>query len=106
MWEVSGNDLKMTEAEFGVALPMTIKGLDITAEDSLRFTIKKVINGAVVLGKDFSGVSDNEVDLIFSEEDSALLSPGTYVYSLDVYRSGQFRLTLVEASKFKVGDKA
>lgn len=106
MWVVSGNDLKMTENDFGVALPITIKGVMLGDLDSLKFTFKDRMNGDTLLEKDFGGFGGNTVNLEFTEEESALFPVGVYVYRLDWYQDGNFMCNLIESALLRVGDKA
>ena len=106
MWVVNGNDIKMTEGDFGVELPITIRGTTLTASDSVGVTIKSKLNGEVVLTKSFSSITDNTVNLSFTEEESGLLKVGAYIYSLDWYQSGVFLCNIIPRSVFEVVEKA
>ena len=49
---------------------------------------------------------ENTIPLAFTEEESALLSVGTYYYALDWYQNGAFLCNIIPASTLKVVDKA
>lgn len=101
MWNVIGINLQMTEGDFGVALPITISGVTLGAQDSVRFTLKQ--NGETIITKDFTNITANTVQLTFSEIETPRL--GAYVYSLDWYQSGTFMCNIVPCAAFKVVDK-
>lgn len=106
MWYTSGNNISMAEGDFGIDLPITISGTTFVASDSLKLTIKDVLNGSVILEKDFTNIQQNTITLTLSSSESALLSVGKYVYSLDWYQSGQFLCNIIPISIFKVVEKA
>ena len=106
MWGVVGNNLTMTEADFGVGLKTTLKGISFSNGDSIRFTFKDKANGETILTKEITTVTNNQFTLILSQADSLLLPIGTYVYSADWYKEGNFMCCIVEQATLKVGDKA
>lgn len=106
MWAVNGQDLKMTEGDWGIQLPVTIDGTTLTANDELKLTIKTAINGDIVVEKTFSNISQNTVNLVFTAQESALFSVGTYVYALDWFQNGAFVCNIIPAAMFKVVEKA
>ena len=106
MWVVSGQDLKMTEGDYGVELPVKIVGTTLGNLDSVKFTIKTAMNGATLLEKLFSNISENTVGLQLTEAESEDLKVGGYVYALDWYQSGVFMCNIIPCANFKVVDKA
>lgn len=106
MWNVNGNDLRMTEGDWGVELPIKINGTTFANSDEIIFTLKDEKNGNVVLTKTFTNIAQNTVTLEITEEESATLKVGAYVYSLDWFQDGAFLCNIVPASCFKVVDKA
>ena len=106
MFIANGTQLRMAEGDYGIALPTVVSGTTLGAQDSLRFTFKSRVNAETILVKDYPSPVQNTVQLEFTEAESALFSPGGYVYSLDWYQSGSFMCCLVEAGQFIVGDKA
>lgn len=106
MWFVQGNNLQMAEGDFGMELPVTVSGVTLGENDSLLFTFKDNANGNTILTKQFSNVSQNTVNLVFSSSESALFSVGIYVYSLDWYQSGHFMCNIILRSTLQVVDKA
>ena len=105
MWAVIGNDLKMTEGDYGLQLPVTISGTTFTASDEVMFTLKDRVNGSTILTKTFANIEDNTFNLELTEAESAQLSVGKYVYSLDWYQNGNFMCNIVPVASFKVGEK-
>lgn len=106
MWVVNGCDLKMTEGDWGLELPVTINDVTFSQNDEILFTLKDEMNGNTVLTKNFSDIVENTITLAFTEEESALLSVGTYYYALDWYQNGAFLCNIIPASTLKVVDKA
>ena len=106
MWGAVGNNLTMTEKDFGVGLKTTLKGIPFTNGDSILFTFKDKMNGNTILTKEFTDIQDNQFSLVLTQADSLLLPIGNYVYSADWYREGSFMCCLVEQATLKVGDKA
>ena len=106
MWNVSGVNLQMTEGDYGVALPITIAGTTLGAQDSIKLTFKTAVNGDEILSKTFDGITDNTVSLELTEEESALFPVGGYVYCLDWYQNGNFRCNIIPCATLKVVDKA
>lgn len=106
MWNVNGQNLTMTEGDWGIQLPVTISGTTLTANDELKFTIKTSINGEAIVSKNYSNISENTVNLELTEAESALLPVGTYVYLLDWYQDGAFMCNIIPSALFKVVEKA
>ena len=78
MWNVTGTNLQMAEGDYGIALPVTISGITLTENDSIRFTFKTSPNGETVLTKEYANISQNTLQLVLSEAESALLPVGSY----------------------------
>lgn len=106
MWSGTATRLQMVEGDFGLALPFTVSGIELGASDCLKFTFKKSTNGSTILEKAFEGITDNTVRLEFTEEESALFSPGAYVFSLDWYQAGDFLGNIIDNGSLRVVDKA
>ena len=105
-WNVTGQNLSIVEGDFGIALPVEIGGVTLGAQDSIKLTFKAAVNGEAILAKEFDGIIDNTVSLELTEEETALLPVGAYVYSLDWYQSGNFMCNIIPSASFKVVDKA
>lgn len=103
MWIASGTSLTMTEGDYGVRIPFNFADIAFSADDTIRFTFKTVPNASVVLTKDF--VATDETALIFTAEETSLFPVGSYVYSVDWFRSGTFLYNLIANASFKVVDK-
>ena len=106
MWVVNGQDLKMCEGDWGVELPITITGATFAAADEVKLTIKTAVNGDVILTKTFTNISQNTVNLELTAAESALLSVGTFAYSLDWYQEGAFLCNIIPSAHLRVVDKA
>ena len=106
MWYVSGNNLQMTEGDYGLALPVTVNGTTFSAGDEVLFTFKDAVNGTTILTKTYSNIQANTVSLELTAEESAKFPVGQYVYSLDWYQSGAFMCNIIPSATLKVVDKA
>lgn len=109
MWELinkNGNDVSMIEGEYGLALPITLKDTAVSPSDTVKIEIKSGKNGETILTKEYTGITDSKVYLVLSEEDSAKLPVGSYVYNLDWYLDGIFNGTVINGARIKVVGKA
>ncbi len=100
-WTVEDNEITMCEGDYGIDLPITITGVELTDADSLMITIRETINapGDPVLVKSFTEA------LSLSADDTLQLPVGKYVYSLDWYKNDQFMCNIIPKAPFKVVDK-
>ena len=105
MWLVNGNNLQMSEEDFGVALSASFVGATLTVNDVLRFTFKDKPNGETILEKEYIA-TNNQFSIVLTKEESKLFPPGKYVFSVKWYQSESFMCCLVENGTFKVGDVA
>ena len=106
MFIVNGHDIKMTEGDYGLQLPVTISGTTLATSDEVLFILKDKLNGEEILRKNYDNISQNTVNLEITEAESALLPVGNYVYSLDWYQDGAFMCNIIPCSAFKVVEKA
>ena len=106
MWNVNGNDLKMCEGDYGIALPIKINGMTFASGDCVKITFKDENNGNEILVKDYSSVNNNTVNLEFTQEESALFPVGNYVYRMDAYQNGNYLNNIVPSASLKVVDVA
>ena len=109
MWELlnkTGNDVSFIEGEYGLALPITLKGVAISPSDSVKITFKSGKNGETILEKDYTDILNGQVELVLSEAESAKFPVGSYVYNLDWYLDGVFNGTVINGARLKVVDKA
>ena len=105
MWVANGNDLKMAEGDWGVELPITISGVEFTANDVLKLTFKKGMNTTPILEQTYTP-ENNAINLVFTEAESELFTVGTYVYALDWYQDGLFLCNVIPCASLRVVDKA
>lgn len=103
MWQSNDINIQMTEGDYGIELPITISGVTLGASDSIKITVKQ--GEQTVLSKEFTDIQSNTVKLVLTEQESASLPVGMYLYSLDWYQDGTFMCNIVPSGLFKVGDK-
>jgi hypothetical protein len=106
MWAAKGNNIEMTQGDYGVQLPIVISGPTLTSSDAVKFTLKDGVGGAIILEKTFTNISSNTINLELTAAESATLQPRSYVYNLDWYQSGNFLCNIIGNANFKVVGKA
>ena len=105
MWAADGINLKMCEGDYGIALPFTFSGATFANNDAIKVTVKAASGSTqTVLEKTVTDITSGYA-LELTEQESALMPVGNYVYSLDWYRSGVFLCNLVARGLWKVVDK-
>ena len=105
MWNVKQNNISMTEGDYGIQLPVTVSGIEFTANDVLKFVFKKTKNGNAILEKEYTPTKST-AQLELTEAETVLFPVGSYVYSLDWYQDGNFMCNIIPFANFKVVDKA
>ncbi len=65
--------------DYGVAFQVVVEGININSESEIVFTCGEIV-------KRFSGITDNIVSIVFTEEESAKFEPGTYSWTLKLER--------------------
>lgn len=106
-WGVSGHNLTMTVEDYGVGLEFTLDvGATLGVNDTVKFVFKEADSEEDLIVKEITGITNNKVELVFTEEESAKLPIGSYVYRLDWYQSGSFMDCLIEVASLKVVKKA
>ena len=108
MWNVNGNSVQMTEGDFGIALPITVTGVEVQSGDYLSIQIKDKVNGKVLINRPvpYSELSLDTFNFVLTEEESAMLPVGTYVYVFDWYHEATFVCNIIPCGTFKVVEKA
>ena len=109
MWELltkTGNDVSFIEGEYGIALPITLRGVEVGSSDYVKISIKTGKNGDTILEKEYTDITNNVVGFILTKEESARLPVGSYVYNLDWYQDNVFQGTVINGARLKVVDKA
>lgn len=106
MWTAQGHSLEMVEGDWGILLPINISGVTFAASDQIKLILKNKQNGETILEKTYGNITDNTVQLELTEDESALLPVGAYVYFLDWYQDGAFLCNIIPSASFKVVDKA
>lgn len=100
------HEIKMTEGDFGIDLPIDVLDIPFEAQDELELTIKRHMNGPIMLSKLFRNITNGRVFLSLTAEESASLPVGKYVYLLDWKQNGHLMCNLIKAAPFIVEDKA
>lgn len=96
--------ITMVEGEFGVSLPITIVGAEMTDEDNLLFTIKNADNEEII-NKQFTNIIDNTIDFVLTKLESDKLKKGYYFYSIDWFRNDEFMANIINGEIFHVEGK-
>lgn len=108
MFEVDEKKKKITitEGDFGMTLPITIGGMDLTSSDKFSLKIFKEKDEEPIITKVFENIVDNTLELKFTQEESQMLEVGSYYYDLDWFQDNTFLSNILKARTFKVKDKA
>ena len=110
MFEVNeGNKkIEMTEGDFGITLPIeiNIEGTELSSTDKFVFKIFKEINKDAIIEKVFDNITDNTLELKFTEAESKKLGVGYYYYDIDWFQEDIFLLNILAKKKFVVREKA
>lgn len=106
MWEAQKTTIRMSEGDYGVALPFSVKGVTLTASDCIKFVFKDKPEGETILTKEYTNLQNNSANLMFTDTESALFEPGIYTYTMAWYQNGSFQCNVIENGVFKVGDVA
>lgn len=103
MWRTDGNDITMVVGDYGIILPISVRGVTIGQYDKMRVKIGN--QNAAILELTFSNIADSAINLELTAEQSAKLKVGSYLYSIDWYQNGAFMCNLIPVSKFRVVTK-
>ena len=106
MWRIEGTEIHMAEGDWGVNLPVAVSGTTMGSSDNLVLRIKNAVNGTEILELVAGTPQNNVFNFFMAQAESALLTPGEYVYSLDWVQPGPFLYCLVPVGSFVVEDKA
>lgn len=86
MLQTNGSHITMHSGDYGIPLPFRVFGGEFLPTDILRFTV--YLDGGEILHKDFSysDIVDNAFILAFTKDESALLTPGSYLWYMALVR--------------------
>ena len=98
--------IEMTEGDFGIVLPISVSGIELTKNDKFSLKIYKEKDGEPIIEKIFENIENNTLELQFTEEESKKLEIGDYYYDLDWYQEECFLSNILANRKFTVKDKA
>lgn len=98
--------IEMTEGDFGIVLPISIGGIEVTDSDKFSLKIYKEKDGEPIIEKIFENIDNNTLELQFTEEESKKFEIGDYYYDLDWYQKGAFLSNILASRKFTIKDKA
>lgn len=98
--------IEMTEGDFGIVLPITIKDIELKGSDKISLKLFKEKDEEPILIKIFENIVDNTLELKFTEEESKCLEVGDYFYDLDWFQENTFLSNILASKKFVVKDKA
>ena len=100
-----GQVITMTEKDYGITLPIKIKGAVCEANDKIKLTIKKDFGAEIILEKTFENIQDNTLNFMLTKEESEKLTPRSYIYILDWYRDEVFLCNIVREGLIQIERK-
>ena len=95
----------MTEGDFGLVLPITITGAEISENEKIKFCLRKTSGEDLIEPKVYNDIKNNTFDLIFTKAESDLIKRGTYLYYLDWYKENVFLGNIINGDIFEVEGK-
>lgn len=95
--------ITIVEGDYGIEYRLNIIKGTPSIEDSFLFTIRD-INGLEKVSKTYTNIT-TYIPVVLTEQESAVLSPKVYLYSVDWYRDGIFQSNVVNGEKFIVEKK-
>ena len=98
----SSLNIEMNKGDFGVILTVNF---DDIADTNIKFIISN-LNKNAIIEKTFDNITDNKIDLVLTEEETAKLDVGRYAWSLYQYVENELKNTLVVGKTFKVKEGA
>ena len=105
MIRAENKKIMMTEGDFGLSLPITISGAEISNDEVIEFFIKNNNGDEVIKSKKYNNINNNTFDLVFTKEESNLLKKGIYLYYLDWYKDNEFLGNIINGEVFEVEEK-
>lgn len=109
MFEVEGNQIIMTEGDFGISLPIELElenGETISSDNNLKLAIYTNINTVPIITKIYENIQGNTINFQLDKSESLLLKAGRYFYDLDWYAGETFLNNIMRHEKFIVCEKA
>ncbi len=103
MLKGTGKTITMTEGDYGLHLPIKINGINISAEDSIKLSIKNEEKN--VYEKEYKNVENNTIDFCLEKADSLKLTTGNYIYLIDWYKDNKFFCNIVNGYSFNVNKR-
>ena len=100
--------IEMIEGDFGITLPIeiNIEGTELTSTDKFVLKIFKEINEDAIIEKIFENVTNNTIELKFTEDENSKLKVGRYYYDIDWFQEDVFLSNILARKRFIVNEKA
>lgn len=105
MFNVKNDNISMIEGDYGLELPITITGAEISPDESIKFTIRDN-SGETKIEKIYTNIIDNIINFSLTKTEAAKLkSNKKYFYSIDWYRNEEFLGNVINGNEFNVEEK-
>lgn len=105
-FNIKGSRITMDAYDYGLQLPIDVEEGTFEETDKMLFELKKSKDSAPLISKEYiNTLSDTSLFrffLEFTENESAALPPGNYVYYIKYKKNGELRDTLVSGEDFKI----
>lgn len=105
MFSVKNGNISMIEGDYGLELPITITGTEISEDEQIKLTIADS-SDEIKIEKIYSNIADNVINFSLTKSESEKLkSNKKYFYSIDWYRNEQFLGNVINGYEFNVEEK-
>lgn len=105
MIQINGNNISMSETDFGQTIPLGFEG-NILSTDVIKFSIKENVYSKELVLKEFKDLQVEDgicnCNLMFTKDETDKLKSGDYLYGIALYRDDKLKCNIVDFAKFEV----
>ena len=111
MYKTDGLDIRMTEGDYGIILPIELEvENDETFDTNDYFDIKiyDKLNTEPIINKTYlyRDLENNTIPFTLTEAETSLLKIGVYLYDIEWYQNNVFKCCIVERKTYTITEKA
>ena len=111
MYKIDGLNIKMTEGDYGVILPIELETENEETFDVDDFFAMKIYDGLNTLPLitkiyEYSEFENDTIPFTLTQEETALLKVGNeYIYDIEWYQNDIFQCCIVEKKSYGITEK-